>query len=108
MNKLKKGDEVLVISGRDKGKRGIISARIGIDLALVDGINMVKKHRKPNPSKNEPGGIVQKEMPIHISNLAIFNPESNAKDSILIKTSEDGKKIRIFRSSKAQIGVSKK
>ena len=104
MNKLKTGDEVLVIAGRDKGKRGIISARIRGDLALVDGVNLVKKHQKPNPNKNQPGGIIQKEMPIHISNLAIFNSDSGARDSVLIEKNKDGKKIRVFRSSKTEIG----
>ena len=100
---LSKGDEVIVISGKDKGKKGVVSARVGETHLLVDGINIVKKHQKPNPNKNQPGGIIDKTMPIHISNVAIFNPETEKRDRVTIQNTEDGKKIRVFTSSKSLI-----
>jgi len=103
MNKLLKGDEVIIISGKDKGKKGVISARIGESHLLIDGINIVKKHQKPNPNKNQPGGIIDKTMPVHISNVAIFNPETEKRDRVTIQNLKDGKKVRVFTSSKAQI-----
>tara|TARA_Y100000589_G_C26996865_1_gene565037 strand:+ start:334 stop:666 length:333 start_codon:yes stop_codon:yes gene_type:complete len=103
MNKLKTGDEVLVITGKDKGKKGIVSTRVGGNKVVVDGINIVKKHQKPNPNKNEPGGITSKAMPIHVSNLAIVNPDTGEKDKVVIKIKEDGKRVRVFRSSGNEI-----
>ena len=103
MNKLKTGDEVLVITGKDKGKKGIVSTRVGGNKVVVDGINIVKKHQKPNPNKNEPGGITSKPMPIHVSNLAIVNPDTGEKDKVVIKIKEDGKRVRVFRSSGNEI-----
>ena len=103
MNKLRTGDEVLVITGKDKGKKGIISAMAGRDRVVVDGVNISKKHQKPNPNKNEPGGITSKAMPIHISNLAIINPETGKKDKVSIKIKDDGNKVRVFRSSGSDI-----
>ena len=105
MNKLKTGDEVLVITGKDKGKKGIVSTRVGGNKVVVDGINIVKKHQKPNPNKNEPGGITSKAMPIHVSNLAIVNPDTGEKDKVTVKIKEDGKRVRIFRSSGNEIPV---
>ena len=107
MNKLKSGDEVLVIAGKDKGKKGFISAVVQVDRVVVDGVNLSKKHQKPNPNKNEPGGITNKAMPIHISNLAIVNSETGERDKVKIKTKEDGKRVRTFRSSGTEIQVTK-
>ncbi len=100
MQKLKKGDDVIVIAGRDKGKRGTISQVMPLfDKVLVDGINMVKKHQKPNPNMGVQGGIVEKEMPLHVSNIAIFNPGTKKADRVGIKILEDGRKVRFFKSN---------
>lgn len=105
MNKLRKGDEVVVITGKDKGKRGVISARVTESLILVDGINQVKKHQKPNPMQNDAGGIVSKTMPIQQSNVAIYNAKTGKADRVGIKTLEAGDKVRVFRSTGDQIGA---
>ena len=105
MNKIRKGDEVIVITGRDKGKRGTVALRKDDSYLLVDGINLVKKHVKPNPMKGEAGGIVEKAMPIHQSNVAIFNAATGKGDRVGIKTLEDGSKVRVFKSSGAEIKV---
>ena len=99
MNKIRKGDEIIVITGRDKGKRGTISLRVDDSMVLVDGINMLKKHAKPNPLKGISGGIIQKNMPIHQSNIAIFNAATGKADRVGIKLLADGKKVRVFKSS---------
>ena len=99
MNKIRKGDEVIVIAGRDKGKRGTITQRKDDSYLLIDGINMVKKHAKPNPLKGISGGIIQKNMPIHQSNIAIFNAATGKADRVGIKLLADGKKVRVFKSS---------
>ncbi len=100
MRKLKKGDEIIVIAGKDKGKRGTITqVSPDTDRLLVEGINMVKKHQKPNPNLGVPGGIVDKEMPLQISNVAIFNPTSGKADRVGIKILDDGRKVRIFKSN---------
>ena len=103
MNKIRKGDEIIVITGRDKGKRGTISSRVDDSMVLVDGINLVKKHTKPNPLKGTTGGIVEKSMPIHQSNVAIFNAASGKGDRVGIKLLADGKKVRVFKSSGDEI-----
>ena len=103
MNKIRKGDEVIVLTGRDKGKRGAISLRGDEDHVVVDGINVVKKHVRPNPLKGTTGGIVDKTMPIHQSNVAIFNPATGKADSVGIKLLADGKKVRVFKSSGEEI-----
>ncbi|MEI7784486.1 MAG: 50S ribosomal protein L24 [Betaproteobacteria bacterium] len=103
MNKLIKGDEVIVIAGRDKGKRGKVSLRSDEDRLLVEGINLVKKHTKPNPMKGTTGGIVEKSMPIHQSNLAIYNAATGKADRVGIKSLADGKKVRVFKSSGEEI-----
>jgi len=103
MNKIRKGDQVIVLTGRDKGKRGTITARVDEDHVLVDGINVVKKHVKPNPMKGATGGIVEKTMPIHQSNVAIFNAVSGKGDRVGVKLLADGKKVRIYRSSGEEI-----
>jgi large subunit ribosomal protein L24 len=100
MRKLKKGDEIIVIAGKDKGKRGTVAQMIAEkDRVVVDGINTVKKHQKPNPAAGVPGGIVEKEMPMHISNVAIFNPATGKADRVGIKILDDGRKVRIFKSN---------
>lgn len=103
MNKLKTGDQVIVLTGRDKGKRGTVSARVDADHLLVEGVNVAKKHVKPNPLKGTTGGIVDKTMPIHQSNVAIFNPASGKADRVGIKLLEDGKKVRVYKSSGEEI-----
>lgn len=102
MNKIHKGDEVIVIAGKDKGKRGKVLARKDETRLLVEGINLVKKHVKPNPMKDEVGGIVTKEMPIHQSNVAIFNAKSGKADRVGIKL-DGGRKMRVFKSDGAEI-----
>ena len=103
MNKIRKGDEVIVIAGRDKGKRGTITQRKDDSYLLIDGINVVKKHAKPNPLKGVAGGIVEKSMPIHQSNIAIFNVATGKADRVGIKLLADGKKVRVFKSSGDEI-----
>ncbi len=105
MNKIRKGDEVVVLAGKDKGKRGTVALRKDESYLVVDGINMVKKHVKPNPMKGEEGGIVSKAMPIHQSNVAIYNAATGKGDRVGIKTLEDGTKVRVFKSSGEEIKV---
>jgi large subunit ribosomal protein L24 len=105
MNKIRKGDEVIVLTGRDKGKRGTVTARVDADHVLVEGVNVAKKHVKPNPMKGTTGGVVDKLMPIHQSNVAIFNANTGKADRVGIKLLEDGKKVRVFKSSGAEIKV---
>ena len=104
MNKIRKGDEVIVIAGRDKGKRGKVILRKDDDRVVVEGINVVKKHTKPNPMKGATGGIVDKSMPIHQSNLAIFNPATGKADRVGIQVDGDSRK-RVFKSSGEEIKV---
>ena len=99
MRKLKRDDEVIVITGKDKGKRGTISRLVGADRVMVHGVNMVKRHTKPNPNAGQPGGIVEKEAALRISNVAIFNPETNKADRVGIQVLEDGAKKRVFKSN---------
>jgi len=94
-----------VLTGRDKGKRGTVSARVDDDHLLIEGVNVVKKHVKPNPMKGATGGIVDKTMPIHQSNVAIFNAATGKADRVGIKLADDGKKLRVFKSSGAEIKV---
>ena len=99
MNKLRQDDEVIVITGKDKGKRGTISRIIGNDKLIVAGVNMVKRHTRPNPNLGQAGGIIEKEAPLHISNIAIFNATENKPDRVGIEVLEDGAKKRIFKSN---------
>ncbi|GHT90765.1 50S ribosomal protein L24 [Betaproteobacteria bacterium] len=99
MEKIRKGDEVIVIAGKDKGKRGKINLRVDAERVVVDGINVAKKHVRPNPMKGEQGGIIDKLMPIHVSNVAIFNPATSKADRVGIKVLEDGRKVRVFKSN---------
>jgi large subunit ribosomal protein L24 len=103
MNKLRKGDQVIVTTGRDKGKRGTISQRIDDERILVEGVNIAKKHVKPNPMKGTTGGVVDKTMPIHQSNVAIFNPASGKADRVGVKLLEGGKKVRVYKSTGEEI-----
>jgi large subunit ribosomal protein L24 len=99
MRKIKKGDDVVVIAGKDKGKQGTVLRVIDDERVIVENINMVKKHTKANPMKGEPGGILDKEMPLAISNVAIYNPNTGKADRVGIKTLEDGRKVRYFKSN---------
>ena len=102
MRKIKTEDEVIVLAGKDKGKRGKIVSLVGENRAIVSGINMIKKHQKPDPQANVAGGIIEKEAAIQMSNVAIFNPSTNKADRVGIKV-EGGKKVRIYKSSGEQI-----
>jgi large subunit ribosomal protein L24 len=108
MNKIRKGDQVIVLTGRDKGKRGTVASRVDEDHVLVEGVNVVKKHVKANPMKGTTGGIVDKTMPIHQSNVAIYNASTAKADRVGIKFLADGKKVRIYKSSGEEIASSAK
>ncbi len=103
MNKIRTGDEIIVLTGRDKGKRGTVTLRVDADHVVIDGINVDKKYVKPNPLKGTTGGIVDKSMPIHQSNVAIFNAASGKADRVGIKLLADGKKVRVFKSTGEEI-----
>jgi len=103
MLKIKKGDEVVVISGRDKGKRGTVLRRVDASYVVVEGVNRAKKHQRPNPMKNVTGGIVDKDMPIHISNIALYNPATQKADRVGFKSLEGGRKVRVFKSNGEQV-----
>ncbi len=106
MRRLRKGDEVVVLAGKDKGKRGVVLKVIqDLEKVIVENINMVKRHTKGNPAQGTPGGIVEKEMPLHVSNVAIWNPVSNQADRIGIKMLEDGQKVRFFKSNDEVVDV---
>jgi large subunit ribosomal protein L24 len=103
MNKIRTGDEVIVLTGKDKTKRGMVISRADDSHLVVDGVNVVKKHTKPNPMKNVTGGIVDKTMPIHQSNVAIYNAVTGKADRVGIKTLTDGTRVRIYKSSGEEI-----
>jgi large subunit ribosomal protein L24 len=103
MQRIKKGDEVVVLSGRDKGKRGTVVRRMEADYLVVEGVNRVKKHQRPNPMKGVTGGIVDKDLPIHVSNVALFNPATKKGDRIGVKTLDDGRKVRVFKDNGEQV-----
>tara|TARA_Y100000817_G_C16779146_1_gene509719 strand:+ start:273 stop:590 length:318 start_codon:yes stop_codon:yes gene_type:complete len=105
MNKLKKGDTVIVVSGKDKGKKGEVIKVLDNDKVLVTDINLAKKHVKPNPNKEETGGIIEREMPLHLSNIMIYNPISKKGDKVGFKFLEDGKKVRVYKSNKEVIDL---
>ena len=98
MNRIKKGDQVIVTAGKDKGKKGDV-VRVAGDKVVVSNINIIKRHTKPNPQANQPGGVIEREAPIHISNVMLFNPVSGKGERIGFKVLEDGRKLRVFRSS---------
>jgi len=99
MEKIRKGDEVVVIAGRDKGKRGTVLRRVDDSHLVVEGVNVVKKHQRPNPMKGEAGGIVDKTLPVDQSNVMLFNAATGKGDRVGIRTLEDGKKVRFFKSN---------
>jgi len=103
MRKIRKGDNVVVIAGRDKGKRGDVASIVDDTHVIVNGVNQVKRHTKPNPMKNQPGGIVAKEMPIDVSNVAIWNPVTQKADRLGMRVLEDGRKVRFFKSNGEQL-----
>jgi len=103
MLRIRKDDQVIVIAGRDKGKRGVVVRRIDREHVVVEGVNRVKKHLRPNPMKNVTGGIVDRDLPIHVSNLALFNPATQKADRVGFKTLEGGRKVRVFKSNGEQV-----
>jgi len=105
MNKIRTGDQVVVLTGRDKGKRGAVVRRVDADHLVVEGVNVAKKHVKPNPMKGTTGGVVDKTMPIHQSNVAIWNAAAGKADRVGIKQLDDGKRVRIYKSSGEEIKV---
>jgi large subunit ribosomal protein L24 len=98
MKRIRKGDQVMVITGKNKGQKGEV-LRVLDEKVVVQNVNLIKRHTKPNPQANQPGGIVEREAPIHVSNVLIFNPSTNSGDRVGFKTLEDGRKVRVFRSS---------
>jgi large subunit ribosomal protein L24 len=106
MNKIRKGDEVVVIAGKDKGRRGtVLKVLEDEDRVLVENVNMAKKHQRPNPNANVAGGIVEKEMSIHISNVMLYNPMAKKGDRVGLRTLEDGRKVRFFKSNDEVVDV---
>ena len=103
MNRIRKGDEVIVLAGRDKGKRGTVLRRVDAEHLVVEGVNRVKKNQRPNPMKGVTGGIVDKDLPIHVSNVALFNPATKKADRVAMKTLQDGRKVRIFKANDEQV-----
>jgi len=105
MRKIRKGDDVVVTTGRDKGKRGTVLRIIDAEHVLVEGANKVKKHQRPNPMKGITGGIVDQEMPLHVSNIAIFNPQTKKADRLGVRVLEDGKRVRFYKSNGEVLGA---
>ena len=103
MQRIRKGDEVVVLAGRDKGKRGTVLRRIDAEHVVVEGVNRVKKHQRPNPMKGVAGGIVDKDLPIHVSNVALFNPATKKGDRVKAKSLQDGRKVRVFKANDEQV-----
>ena len=99
MEKIRKDDDVIVTTGKDKGKRGTVLRIVDARHLVVEGVNRVKKHQRPNPMKNQAGGIVEKDMPIDISNVALFNPQTKKADRVGFKLMQDGRKVRVFKSN---------
>jgi large subunit ribosomal protein L24 len=105
MNKIRKGDQVIVLTGRDKGKRGTVSRRVDDERLVVEGVNLVKKHVKPNPMKGTTGGVIDKTMPIHQSNVAIFNASTGKADRVAVKVLPGEGKVRVYKSTGEQIKI---
>ena len=103
MQKIRKGDQVVVTTGREKGKRGSVLRVFDSGKVLIEGVNRVKKHQRPNPVKGQTGGIIDKEMPVHISNVALVNPATGKGDRVGFKLLDDGKKVRVFKSNGEQV-----
>jgi large subunit ribosomal protein L24 len=105
MRKIRKGDDVVVTTGRDRGKRGTVLRILDAEHVVVEGANRVKKHQRPNPMKGVQGGIIEKEMPLHVSNVALFNPVTKKADRIGLRTLEDGRRVRFFKSNGEVVDV---
>jgi large subunit ribosomal protein L24 len=105
MQKIRKGDDVIVITGKDKGKRGTVLRVAENDRVVIDNVNMVKRHTKPNPQRNVSGGIVEKEASVHVSNVALFNPATKKADRVGVRTLEDGRKVRFFKSNSEVVDI---
>ena len=105
MSKIRKGDQVVVTTGKDKGKRGSVLRMVGDDQVVVENVNIAKKHVRPNPMRGEQGGIVDKEMPLHVSNVALYNPTTGKADRVGMKVLEDGRKVRVFKSNGEVVDV---
>ena len=103
MNRIRKGDEVVVISGRDKGKRGTVLRRVDAEHVVVEGVNRVKKNQRPNPMRGQTGGIIDKDLPINVAKIALYNPATQKADRTGVKTLEDGRKVRIFKANGEQV-----
>lgn len=100
IRRIRKGDDVVVLAGRNRGQRGsVLSVHAGSDQVVVEGVNIVKRHTRPNPQRGTSGGIIEKEMPIHVSNIALFNPVTGKGDRVGVKNLEDGRKVRVFKST---------
>jgi large subunit ribosomal protein L24 len=99
MNRIRKGDEVVVIAGRDKGRRGLVTRVLGNDRVVVENVNIVKRHQRPNPARGVPGGIIEKEAPVHVSNVQLWNPASEKGDRVGFRVLGDGRKVRYFKSN---------
>jgi large subunit ribosomal protein L24 len=105
MRKIRKGDQVVVTTGKDKGKRGTVLRMLGDEKVVVENVNIAKKHVRPNPMRGEQGGIVDKEMPLHVSNVALYNPTTGKADRVGFKTLDDGRKVRVFKSNGEVVDV---
>ena len=105
MKKLRKGDQVVVLSGKDKGRTGAITSVLDNDTVLIEGVNVAKKHQRGNPQKNQPGGLLDKEMPLHVSKVAIWNASSKKADKVGVKTLADGKRVRFLKSNNEVLDV---
>ncbi len=105
MRRIKRGDEVIVIAGKDKGRRGSVLRVVSDKRLLVDGVNVVKRHTRPDPSRNRPGGIIEKEAPVDVSNIMLFNPQTSKGDRVGFRTLEDGRKVRFYKSTGEVIDV---
>ena len=105
MNRIKKGDEIIVIAGKDKGRRGTVLRVLENGKMLIENVNVVRKHQKPNPNAGIQGGIIEKEMPLHPSNVMLFNPITNKGDRVGVKTLEDGRRVRFFKSNNEVVDI---
>jgi large subunit ribosomal protein L24 len=105
MRKIRQGDEVVVLTGKDKGKRGTVLRVLDAERLVVENVNMAKKHQKPNPQRGVPGGIVDKEMPLNRSNVGLYNPEKGGPDRVGFRILEDGRKVRVFKSNGEVVDV---
>lgn len=105
MRRIRKGDDVIVIAGRDRGRRGSVVRVLDTERMIVENVNMVKRHTKPNPARNKPGGIIEKEAPIHVSNVMLYNPMTEKGDRVGFRMLDDGRKVRYFKSNDEVVDV---